>query len=327
MRNIREALALSLGALFMVALGRPATAGGNPPEYEPPERPRCDLNSQGGMDVVARYTDLTLANHKNRHIIWIFQSSFGQPAPAELASRPPRVIAIGDFVLGGPCDLLWESHNSDHTVTLLAVTQGFIQAEDEDFAGGLVRPGSAWEVAGSSDLTGDGRSDVLWWNRETGALDLWVTSPTGGWSKASVLTGPNSPSWPHPPVPPKWWRALATPRLDQRRQAGILWDNPATLAGLQYTPTVWTGTELIIEPGEDLPIDGGPEWTVVAVGDFDNDGHEDLLRQRRHESRLQVCYMEGTILRGADCESTIPDILAGPGGGNSQIVWSVVGPR
>jgi hypothetical protein len=326
MRNIREALALSMGALCMVALARPAGAD-SPPEYLPPEMPRCDLNTQGGMDIVARYTDVTLSSHKNRHIIWIFQSSFGQPAPVELGDRTPRIIAVGDFVAGGPCDLLWEMHNSDHTATLLAVTQGFTQAVDTDFVAGRTRPPSTWEVAGSSDLTGDGRSDVLWWNRDTGALDLWITNTNGGWDKVPVVTGPNSPSWPVPPVPQKWWRALATPRLDQRRPAGILWDNPATLEGLQFTPTVWTGSELVIEPGNDLSITGGPVWTVVAVGDFDGDGQEDLLRERRSDRNLEVCYMEGTMLRG-ECESTVPPILAVPHGpGNEQIVGSVVGPR
>jgi hypothetical protein len=327
MPELRKALAFAFAALSTVALCRTATAGGDDPEPQPPVRPPCDLNAQQGVDVVARYTHgepPVPQNHKNRHIIWIFQSATGQQAQG-LSLGTPKVIAIGDFILGGPCDLLWEQDGTANGSHRLAVTAGFVQARDSDFAAGTDRPGSEWHLVGSSDLTGDGRSDVLWWNANTGALDLWVTGASGVWIKAAVSSGPNSPGWPTPPTPSSWWRAQATARLDQRRQPGIIWSSATETTGLQYTATFWTGTELVVEwTGMiDGLVSNDP---VVAVGDFDGDGHPDVLRQGGNSDQLEVCYLDGQQVRG--CLPTTPAGLGITNDPHSDsAVWSVVGPR
>jgi hypothetical protein len=61
----------------------------------------------------------------------------------------------------------------------------------------------------------------------------------------------------------------------------------------------------------------------VALGDYDGDGKEDLLRQNDLTGRLQVCFMNGLSLRDDQCYALNPDGFERP----QQEEWFVVGPR
>src|SRR5262245_60282578 len=128
---------------------------------------RCAF-SHGIPPLIVRYPihhdDGNSSTHTNKHIEWTV-STGADATPGEiLGYENPAVVAVGDFVPGGGCDLLWETGTSPN---YLAVTSGFTQqvpGGEADLIAPLPPP---WQLAGAFDFTGDGMADLLWWNPET----------------------------------------------------------------------------------------------------------------------------------------------------------------
>jgi hypothetical protein len=76
-------------------------------------------------------------------------------------------------------------------------------------------------------------------------------------------------------------------------------------------------------PGQEVPGAVQQNWNVVALGDFDGNGYEDLLRQHTSTGRLQVCFVSAGQV--GDCPDVNPPLFTDPQGSGEP--WSVVGPR
>jgi hypothetical protein len=72
-----------------------------------------------------------------------------------------------------------------------------------------------WRAAGTPDLDGDGRPDLIWHNQKTGQLIFWlmdgVTRRQGGIGSFS------------PGVVAPAWRVVGTPDLDGDGSTDLLW--------------------------------------------------------------------------------------------------------
>ena len=170
------------------------------------------------------------------------------------------------------------------------------------------QPAATWSLAGSRDLSGDGTSDVVWYNAATGRVDLWKIA-NGQWA-GSVDIGAH----------PLGWKPAGIGDLNGDGTNDVLWHNPSTgnvdlwkLVNGQWAGSVdigshplgyqvagiadfnLDGTErrALVQSGEwrdrDLEdrqtatgaprIDLGPHplgWQPVGIGDFDHDGTSDV---------------------------------------------------
>ncbi|MGB9365222.1 MAG: FG-GAP-like repeat-containing protein [Xanthobacteraceae bacterium] len=116
-----------------------------------------------------------------------------------------------------------------------------------------------WSPTGVRDLTGDGTSDVVWYNVATRNVDLWKIA-SGQWA-GSVSLGT------HPPG----WQPAGTGDLNGDGTGDVLWYNPSTgnvdlwkIANGQWAGSVSIGSH---------PLG----YQAAGIGDFDHDGTSDVL--------------------------------------------------
>ena len=109
------------------------------------------------------------------------------------------------------------------------------------------------------DLTGDGTSDVVWYNASTGRVDLWKIA--NGQRAGSVDVGPH----------PLGWQPVGYGDLNGDGTSDLLWHNPSTgnVDLWKLLNGQWAGS-----------VDIGPHplgYQVAGIADFDLDGTSDVL--------------------------------------------------
>jgi hypothetical protein len=289
---------------------------------------RCQLGERPGAEVLVRYPVPDHAQpfnkHRVDHIPYTLTSTPGVTvagAGLPLSSDSPRVIGVGDFMPGGPCDLLWEEadpdHPTEHPQIRVAVTEGFTAPQVSTFEQGVPRPPLPWDVAGVFDLTDDLRADVLWWNPATGEAVLWVGTDTG-WTEAAVAGAPLVPESGTPPRRP----STAIARLEAGGRPGIVWHPSLNSPFYRYLRTTWDGQQLKLHDAGVLEGIDASGFLLVAVGDFDDDGHDDLLQERFSDEHLFVCLLGGPA--EIPCRLLVPPTFQHTG---YTLGWEVAGPR
>ncbi len=157
-----------------------------------------------------------------------------------------------------------------------------------------------------ADVTGDGRSEVLWANAATGDVGYWQT--IGGSAQWSYI-GRGSTTM----------RAVASGDFDGDGSADILWQNPSN----NYIGAWFMGS-------------GAPSWQVVdigsttmriaGVGDFNADGTTDILWQNPTNNYVGMWEMhngQSTWREIATGSTTMNVAGVGDfnGDGTSDILW------
>ena len=108
-----------------------------------------------------------------------------------------------------------------------------------------------------SDLGNDGKSDVIWRNRKTGANLAWDAASAQQQRTLATVTNPD-------------WEIVGTGSFEGGNGADLLWRNRATganaiwLAGNSATQQAITNVT-------------NPAWKVVGIGDFDGNYRSDIL--------------------------------------------------
>ena len=121
-------------------------------------------------------------------------------------------------------------------------------------------------VAVHNDFDGDGRSDLLWHNVDTGANVIWRNGVASNSMGFQGLANPD-------------WQIAGSGDFDGDHRADILWRNRASGA-----MEIWyAGSAARTEPVRFDWADSfdNPEWEVAAIGDFDGDQQSDLLWRNR----------------------------------------------
>ncbi|MCY4012681.1 MAG: FG-GAP-like repeat-containing protein [Gammaproteobacteria bacterium] len=144
-------------------------------------------------------------------------------------------------------------------------------------AAALVLAGTSAFGTHVADFNGDGKDDVLLWDR-----DAWHVHEMDGRKR---LGGPTE--------------ALDLPRDTEWRVAGV-----GDLSGdgrddvlFRHTSGTWflyamDGRDTIREQSGRTRLPRGPAWAFAGVGDFDGDGRDDVLL--RHEDGRWVYFVAGT---------------------------------
>ena len=167
--------------------------------------------------------------------------------------------AHNDFNGDGFSDLLWR--NDDGTV------REWLGQMDGSFAGNIahvdVNPGLGWHVAGTGDFDGDGRVDILWRN-DSGTVQEWLGQPDGSFASNIDHVDVN---------PGLGWHIQGTGDFNGDGRSDILWRND------QGTLREWLGQPDGSFAGNITYVDITPDvsWHVAGTGDFNGDGHDDIL--------------------------------------------------
>jgi hypothetical protein len=137
---------------------------------------------------------------------------------------------------------------------------------------------------GKSDFNGDGRSDILWYNTETGALQAMQTN---GFSTSSPALIDQEGDLN--------WKVVAVADLNGDGRADVVWQHATTgqVYGLLMNGAATLAEGLIYtEPNT--------QWKVLGAGDFNGDGKADLLWRNAETADLLVQLMDGLTPIGGD---------------------------
>ena len=171
-----------------------------------------------------------------------------------------NVWGIGDFDGDGHDDLLW-SNGYSLSVWNGQVGGGF--AANSSPLPPLPQP-NPWNLVGVGDFNGDGSDDILWRNVLTGDLSNWLATEGGGFTVNDANAWHNVSTQ---------WLVIGVGDFNGDGYDDILWSNQVNLI------SNWLGTEtggFIINDVNALAADPA-EWWIVGVGDYNGDGHDDLL--------------------------------------------------
>lgn len=157
-----------------------------------------------------------------------------------------------------------------------------------------------WQVAGTGDFDGDGQGDILWRNTN-GQVEIWFMSDSYVvWTSNPGGTDPNH-----------IWSIQGVGDFNKDGRADILWrDTSGQLA-------IWfEGNNLdAAYPGYgNTPHPVDLAWQVKGVGDFDGDGHADIL-WRNTRGQVAIWFMSAGLRIGD----------AYPGGEDPAGIWSIKG--
>ncbi len=168
-----------------------------------------------------------------------------------------------------------------------------------------------WKLMASADFNGDGTTDLLWRNAETGQILVWF-----------IENGQAIAAQPLQDIQDLNWTIAGTGDFNGDSKADILWHN--AIAGIA---AIWLmdGTQLI--NGLVLEPFAGGGWTVGGTGDFNSDNRTDILWQNESLGIAGIWFMNGTNFLNA---TTFGPSIAGwrmggagdfNGDGRTDILW------
>ncbi len=191
----------------------------------------------------------------------------------------PQLGSPADFNADRKPDILWRSQSSgDVTVWYL----NGVSFTGWDYVGIRDVP-LDWQPVGIADLNGDGHPDLLWWNHATGDVTVWYLNGTTFTDWDYVARGV-----------PLDWQPVGIADLNGDGKPDLLWRSQSS-----GDVTVWYLNGATFASWAYVALRGVPsDWQLVGSGDFNGDGHPDLLWWNHTTGDVSVWYLNGVTFTG-----------------------------
>ena len=162
----------------------------------------------------------------------------------------------------------------------------------------IARPGTAaepvWRIVGTGDFNGDGRSDLLWHNRDTNHIQSWLLNA------AQIIGRPEvNDERGQRAVVGLPWTIVGTGDFNGDGRVDILWHNRDTnhvQAWFLNGVTIIGRAEVDDERGQRVAV--GLPWRIVGTGDFNGDRKVDILWHNRDTNHVQAWFLNGVAIIG-----------------------------
>ncbi len=142
------------------------------------------------------------------------------------------------------------------------------------------------ELVGVDDFDADRRNDVVFWDRNTGAVEFWLLNGLTRTGAAVPLGGAT------PLAPP--WRLSATADFNADGRPDLVWRNSST-----QKIQIWTmnGTSRLglVTPTPDQAVDAN--WEIVAAFDWNGDQSTDFLWYNPVSGKIVLWFMNASVVR------------------------------
>jgi hypothetical protein len=194
----------------------------------------------------------------------------------------------------------------------------------------------SWKIQGIADFNGDGQSDLVWRNTDTGNTYVWYMNGPTFVADAFLFALP--PEWViqgladfnadgHPDFLMRntvtgtafiWffnddaatadqflfaidpaWKVEQVGDMNGDNQPDLLFRNQSSGLAFAWFTQYSGGTVSLA--GSSAPMFGiDPAWEIVQLADWNGDGNPDLLFRNRDSGLVFAWYMNGTTLAGSD---------------------------
>ena len=225
--------------------------------------------------------DLLWRNAASGHNYVYFMSGAAILAEGYLrtvAERAWQVAGVGDFDGDSRSDILWRNSLTGENYiyfmdgTAIAARDGYLRTVADQ----------SWQVAAIGDFDGDGKSDILWRNSQSGQNYVYLMDGVAIKAGEGYLRT----------VADLKWKVAAAGDFDGDGKADLLWRNAGTGENYVY---LLEGTS--IKPGEGFirPV-ADLAWQVAGVGNFDADNKADILWRNSSTGENYLYPMDGTAI-------------------------------
>lgn len=246
--------------------------------------PTWDFNGDRQPDILWQHDSGTLS-------MWTMDGT-SRVGTVELGVVPQgwTIRGLGDFSRDGSPDVLWRHESGLLYVSFMRGTS-FV---GESFLSPAVIPAD-WRVRGIADLNDDGRLDIVW-RHNSGSAYVWFMGGTSMVSGAYLAHG----------FVDSGWRIQGLTDFNGDSQEDVLWrhDGGSLYLWYMHGTSLLGGT--VLDPG----LVADPQWQIVRVADFDEDGSPDILWHHQGLGILYVWHMNGPAL----ASGTYLDPSLAPGG-------------
>jgi uncharacterized membrane protein len=242
-------------------------------------------------------------------------------ALAITAGSLPAVPALAQQYLGkdfnrdGKSDILWYHGASGRVNTWLLDGTGVIANPDLSWQ---VAASTGWQAKGVGDFNSDGNADVLWYHPATGRVNTWLLDGT------SVIANPDF-SW--TVLGSTGWQLKGTGDFNSDGHTDLLWHHPGSG---RVNTWLLDGTSVVANPDFSWTVLGSTGWQLKGTGDFNGDGHTDLLWHHPGSGRVNTWLLDGTsVIANPDFAWNVPGasgwVLEGTGDfnqdGHTDLLW------
>jgi subtilisin-like proprotein convertase family protein len=262
-----------------------------------------DFSRDGRADLLWRH------GLSGQNVLWymegytLFTGEFTNPPV--LADVRWKMVGTHDFNGDGRTDILWRHTTSGENVMWFMVKNTVASGTFTD------PPALAdvnWQMAGTGDLNGDARPDILWRHDVSGENVAWFMN--GRTLVSGTFLNP-------PSLPDTNWKMVGTGYFDPGAQLDILWWHQVS-----GELVVWFMDGINLVGGEPTlpPSLPATEWRPVAVGDYNGDGREDIVWRNQGTGNNLIWHMAG-----ANGTTLLNFAFTDPAFADTQ--WKIVGPR
>lgn len=231
-----------------------------------------DFNGDGRADILWQSSSNELA-------VWAATATgFQESTFVESSIGQWPVVGTGDYNGDGRDDVMLFSNGrinvagSNGTDLAIGAYRGYYNTS-------YISPD--WMIEGTSDFTGDGKSDILW-RSTNGSLSTWNANGT---TTAADGTNFQENSWSHAPVD-RAWHVDGLADFNGDGKSDILWRND------NGSLSVWTSTGDHGFTESQFNSFAPSEWSVAQVGDVNGDGLADIL-WRKNDGEISIWHSTG----------------------------------
>ncbi|MEI6205585.1 MAG: VCBS repeat-containing protein [Desulfuromonadales bacterium] len=190
------------------------------------------------------------------------------------------IVGQGDFDANGIRDLVWWNSATGQVYMMLMTSATAVKG------GGLIytEADTRWRIAATGDINGDGKTDLIWWNKSTGqvyAMLINGTTITGG---SIIYTEPDTN-----------WKIVAAADFNGNSKAELLWWNSATgRVAIGQTDGTNASTAKVIY------TESNTDWRIAGAGDLDGDGKADIIWHNKTTGQVYGMQTNGSsVTNGA----------------------------